>query len=81
MTTLPKLLLQRKSELCTFSHLHTHIVYIPRKYRFAGRPKGHDSTFTLAIYYVYHLLLAIEMVVYFSFSNHRLIFVIITGLF
>lgn len=78
---LQKLSLQRMSECYTFSHLHTYMVYNPRKYRFAGRPKGHDSTSTLAIHGVHHLLLAIEMVIYFSFSNDRLNIIIITGLF
>lgn len=78
--TLQKQSLQRKSELCTFSYLHTHVVYNPRKYRFAGRLKGHDSTSTLEIHSVHHLLLAIEMVIYFCFSNHRLI-ITITELF
>lgn len=61
------------------SYIFTHTVYNPRKYRFAGRLKGHDSTSTLEIQSVNHLLLAIEMVIYFCFSNHRLI--IITELF
>lgn len=64
---LQKLSLQRMSELYTFSHLHTYVVYNPRKYIFVGRPKGHDSTSILAIHGVHHLLLATEMVIYIQF--------------
>lgn len=63
------------------SHIFKHIVYNPRKYRFPGRPKGYDSTSTLEIQSVHHLLLEIEMVIYFCFSNHRLIIISVTELF